>query len=205
MTTGRINQVTIFWRPPRTAAGVDGTRRGASTRRRLPVGREPSGSNECAIQLPRPNSPERGPLEHPPPEQRGSGIVAPRGGCPSPVTPRGGYRYTGVPPSVSESSDGQRPTIHRLHRCRMGGPPGLQRPPRRRRLLGRRRAAVPHDPRRTAERINAVRHGHQMVRAIKRAASEACRCRPRPPSPVARHPAPATYNLMGRAVNGTSY
>ena len=33
------------------------------------------------------------------------------------------------------------------------------------------RAAVPHDPRRTAERIDAVRHGHQMVRAIKRAAS----------------------------------
>ena len=56
---------------------------------------------------------------------RGSGIVAPRGGCPPPVTPEGGYRYVGVPPSASEDNDSQWPTIYGLHHCR---PVGTHRP-----------------------------------------------------------------------------
>ena len=103
MTTGRINQVTIVAGPAGARARVDGSDRGVQRAR--PAGGGPAAratgaslpSSICHDRIPqgevRPHTGGRGPP--------GARIVAPRGGSPSPVTPEGGYRYTGVPPSVS--------------------------------------------------------------------------------------------------------
>lgn len=104
MTTGRINQVTIFGggdgrapkrtgRPPSPAgegAGVVGSDRGAernpSPRAGRRPGREPATFDVTPIHFPQLSSPEQGPPKDGPPPRRGGapgfGMPAPRGGYP---------------------------------------------------------------------------------------------------------------------------
>jgi hypothetical protein len=107
MTTGRINQVTIFERPSpeymgpaRSTRGSELVhRRGCGTPGRTPGPESNRRQSTAAIHLPPLNSPGRGPQK--PPFPRRFGIPSPEGGYPPPVTSKDGYQYAGVPPNPS--------------------------------------------------------------------------------------------------------
>jgi hypothetical protein len=109
MTTGRINQVTIF--EGAGPVGITGPGRSwlrvgesGSPGGRLSPGRQPEGLPRhhpiATTEFPQAESVQGAAGRSR--ERRPNLNMSPsRGGSPSPVTPRGGYRCTGVPPSAS--------------------------------------------------------------------------------------------------------
>ena len=136
MTTGRINQVTIFGggdgrapertgRPQaplgrgRSSFGSDRVRSRVRPRGRVVgPGREPAASNVTPIHFPQLNSPGQGPPKDGSPPRRGRvpdfGMPAPRGGYPRSVTCVAARLPTiGHAPQYVANSTGHWPTIHR--------------------------------------------------------------------------------------------
>src|ERR1700753_894132 len=114
MTTGRINQVTIVAGVARRRAGVMITGRGRIAPPGQPVSpRTESGTHRAGHPFATPEfSKARVRSKKAIGTQSDLGISASEGGSPSSVTPRGGYRFTGVPPnaSISTLTIGQQPT-----------------------------------------------------------------------------------------------